>query len=68
MYENNDDGGSKIALSHDKDAFYMYIDQWRRQRGADGARAPPFCVSSTPNQLESPYLSIFSALYCMRSY
>ena len=54
MNENNDDGGSKIALSHDKDAFYMYIDQWRRQRGADGARAPPFCVSSTPNQLESP--------------
>ena len=26
MNENNDDGGSKIALSHDKDAFYMYID------------------------------------------
>ena len=23
MNENNDDGG---ALSHDKDAFYMYID------------------------------------------
>ena len=62
MNENNDDGGSKIALSHDKDAFYMYIDQWRRQRGADGARAPPFVFHQLQTSLN--HLICQSFLHC----
>ena len=33
--------------------------------GLTGLEPPPFCVSSTPTQLD---LSIYSALYCMCSY
>ena len=43
MNENNDDGGSKIALSHDKDAFYMYIIDLSSGVGRGGltGRQPP---------------------------
>ncbi len=35
--------------------MYNSLRQWRRQRGADGARAPPFCVSWTPKPAWSPW-------------
>ncbi len=38
--------------------------QWRRQRGADGARAPPFVFHQLQLSLNHLDLSIYSALYC----
>ncbi len=46
------------------------VDQWRRQRGADGARAPPpFVFHQLQTSLNHFDLSIYSALqHCMQGH